>query len=83
MWKSIFSLFALVALVFASTNSTETQFSKPLLQKECRADWRPRCGDECVQRIRDADEFVKRWAEKARARRRTRRLVAAWMRAWH
>ena len=84
MWKSIFALFALVALVVARSNFTEPQFSGPQLHtdKECRADWRPRCGDECVQRIYDADQFVKRWAEKARARRRARRL-AAWMRSWY
>jgi hypothetical protein len=82
MWKSIFALFALVALVVARSNFTEPQFSGPQLQKECRAEWRPRCGDECLQRIYDADQFVKRWAEKARARRRARRL-AAWMRSWY
>jgi len=84
MWKSILSLFALVALVVARSNFTEPQFSGPQLHtdKECRAEWIPRCGDECVQRIYDADQFVKRWAEKARARRRARRL-AAWMRTWY
>ena len=80
MWKSILTLFALVALVVARSNFTEAQFSG--FQKECRADWRPRCGDKCVQRIYDADEIVKRWAERARARRRARRLVA-WMRTWY
>jgi hypothetical protein len=82
MWKSIFALFAFVAIVVASSNFTEPQFYGQQLQKECRAEWRPRCGDECLQRIYDADEFVKRWAEKARARRRARRL-AAWMRSWY
>ena len=80
MWKSILTLFALVALVVARSNFTEAQFSG--FQKECRADWRPRCGDKCVQRIYDADEIVKRWAERARARRSARRLVA-WMWTWY
>jgi hypothetical protein len=80
MWKVIFALFALVAIVVASSNFTEPKFSR--FQKECRAEWRPMCGDECVQRIRDADEFFNRFAEKARAKRRARRLAAAWMWAW-
>ena len=87
MWKSIFALLALAAIVVASTNSsnfTESQFSRPPLQNECRAEWRPRCAHECVQWIRDFDfEYARKSYYAKWARRRARRLAAAWMWAWH
>ena len=80
MWKSIFALFAFVAVVIARSNFTEPQFSR--FQNECSADWRPRCVNECVQWIRDFD-YERRSYFVARARRRARRLAAAWMWAWY
>jgi hypothetical protein len=82
MWKTILTLFALVAIV-ASTNRTDSSFPKPTPQEDCRADWRPRCGNGCAHWIHDIDfDYARRSYLATRARRRARRLAAAWMWAW-